>query len=95
MIKVSGFDKLQKDMEQAQRAFDQIDGQIASVQFDPNDPESIEAAIQETYRIIDEKVGQYASNPFVQPLMEQFKEACRDALLEKAAEARLTGEEDQ
>src|SRR5258708_38064393 len=42
MLKISGLDKLQRQLEDAQRAFKALDGQLASVRFDPDKPESIE-----------------------------------------------------
>jgi hypothetical protein len=35
---------LQEQLEEAQRAFETLDGQLAAVSFDPHKPQSIEAA---------------------------------------------------
>ena len=90
MIKIDGLEKLQRDLEQAQVALERLDGELCSVSFDPNDPASIENAIQEVARVIDERVGIYSSNPFVAPLIEQMKDSYRENILQKASEARLT-----
>ncbi len=88
-MKISGLDKLQKKLAEAQRAVASIDGEIGKVSFTPDDPSSIQAAIQQMENMIDEKLGQYASNPIVAPLIEASKEAYREAILKKAAAARL------
>lgn len=95
MVKITGFDKLQRDLKQAQQAMQAIDGELGSVNFDPNDPSSIEAAIASVEQMIDEKIGIYASNPIVGPMIDGMKEQYREGILEKAAEARLAeGDQD-
>lgn len=86
---VSGFDKLQRQLKEAQRALEAIDGNLTQVSFDPDDPASIDAAIQQVNDAIDERVSQYASNPFVAPLIEQAKEHFRQVILDRAEAARL------
>lgn len=66
-----------------------LDGDLGSVTFNPNDPSSIELALQTMTRIIDERVGAYASNSVIGPQAERIKEKYREAILEKAAAARL------
>lgn len=95
MLKVTGLDKLQKELKDAQTALKELDGNLGSVQFDPNDPESIEAAIRKINQTVDERVGQYSSNLIIGPLAEQMKEAYREKLLQSAAEARLLRNEDE
>lgn len=68
---------------------------MGTVSFDANDPSSIEAAIHSVNRMVDERLGRYASNPIVEPIIDQMKETYRENLLEKAAEARLMVNEDK
>lgn len=84
MLKVTGFDNLQKQLEDAQRAFKALDGQLATVCFDPDSPESIEAAIRTMESAIDDKVASYRNNPFVAPLIPKMKAKYREAILERA-----------
>lgn len=93
MFKITGLDQLNHDLEEAQMAMSEVDGELGSVRFDPQDPTSVEAAIHEVERLIDEKLGSYASNPIVGPLIEGMKEQYRQGILDKAAEAR-TAEDD-
>lgn len=93
-MKITGFDKLNRQLEDAQKAISELDGELGSVTFTPDDPASIESAIQQVESIIDERVGRYASNPFVAPLIEGLKEQYREGIIERAAAARLEeGEE--
>jgi len=89
MFKIDGLDKLTRDLEAAQKALGELDGELGAVSMDPHDPASIEAAIQEASRLIDERVAHYASNPLVAQLVEGVKETQREAILERAAAARL------
>lgn len=89
---IKGLDKLQRDLKQAQIALKELDGTLCTINFDPFDPASIEHAIQEVSDTIDRRVGAYAANPFVGPLIEGMKENYRERIIEQAAEKRLTGE---
>lgn len=92
MIKITGFEKLGRELEDAQKALAELDGDLGSVNFSPDDPESIEAAIQSMEQIIDEKVGRYAGNSIIGPLAEETKAHFRQAILDKAAAARMEGD---
>ncbi|ACA19280.1 hypothetical protein M446_4951 [Methylobacterium sp. 4-46] len=92
MLKITGLDEMSRTLEQAQRAFADLDGELGTVRFDPNDPASIEAAIQHAHALIDGKLGDYVSNPLVAPMIEASKERFREAIIERAAAARLKGD---
>lgn len=89
MFKITGLEKVQEDLDEAQRAMRDIDGELGAVNFDPHDPASIEAAIQSINHLVDERLGKYYSNPIIAPLAEQMKKMYRDQILKKGAEARL------
>ncbi|WP_262047305.1 hypothetical protein [Bradyrhizobium sp. Bra78] len=93
MIKITGFDGLSRTLEEASTALKDLDGQIGTVSFDPHDPASIEAAITEISRLVDEKMGDAASNPFVAQLTDGMKESYRQGILDKAAEARTESDD--
>ncbi|AEG48443.1 hypothetical protein Sphch_0748 [Sphingobium chlorophenolicum L-1] len=94
MFKITGLDKITRELGEAQKAFAEIDGELGTVNFDPNDPASIEAAIQGVEEMIDAKLGNYASNSIVAPMVDEMKEKYREAIIEKAAGARLGDGED-
>lgn len=89
MIKISGLNSLTQQLEAAQKSLAALGGELGSVNFNPQDPVSIEAAIQRVELMIDERLGSYASNPIVAPIAEQMKERYRDAIIERTAAARL------
>ncbi|MCY1302360.1 hypothetical protein D9M70_520110 [compost metagenome] len=90
---IDGLKKLQRQMDEAQKALDALDGELGTVSFDPSDPGSIEASIQQVESIIDDRVGIYNSNPIIAPIAEQLKEKYRDAIIARAAAARSEEEE--
>jgi hypothetical protein len=78
---------------EAATALEGVDGELGSASFDPNDPVSIENAIAEIGRLVDEKLGAYGSNPIVAEMAESMKESYRNGILVKATAARLEGDE--
>lgn len=86
---IKGLDKLTKNLDEAQKALAEIDGELGQVSFNPNDPASIEAAIQDVENIVDQRLGTYSSNPIIAPLIDAMKDSYRESILEKAAAARL------
>lgn len=95
MLKITGFDKLEKELKEAEQALSELDGELGVVNFNPFDPASIEAAIQSVNRMIDNRIERYADNSIIGPLAEQMKESYRENILQKASEARLQSEEDE
>lgn len=89
MIKITGLDQLTKQTEQLSRFAQEMDGDLANVSFDPADPASIEAAIQEAHDAIDKKALGYERNEWIEALIEQLKENMREQILERAAAARM------
>lgn len=93
MIKISGLDKLQRELKTAQEALGELEGELGTVSMDPHDPASIDQAISATERIIDAKVASLEGNEFIGALAQDLKENYRSMILESAAEARLKGDE--
>lgn len=92
MFKIEGLDKLQRELAEAQQAFAEIGGELGAVSFDPESPESIEAAIVAMEQMIDERLGPYTNNSLVGPMIDEMKGHYRTAIINKAAEARLGSE---
>jgi len=92
MVKITGLDKLTRTLDDAQKALAAIDGELGGVNFNPHDPGSIEAAIVQMEAMIDERLGDYASNPIVVTMMDGMKERYREAIIERAAQARMEGD---
>lgn len=88
MIKITGLDKLQKDLKDAGRALERLNGRIADLRFDPSDPASVNAAVRKMERAIDQKVASYRGNPLVAELVKGMKANYRASILEEARKAR-------
>jgi hypothetical protein len=91
MFKIEGLENMSKHLDQVSEAFGENEGVLGELRFDPNDPASIESAIQESERIIDERVAAYPNNPLLESIGEQMKERYRAGIVERAAAARLEG----
>lgn len=87
--KITGFDTLGRQLKEAQEALEQLQGELGTVTFDPTDPASIEAAVQVVEQTIDERVGSYAENPIIGPLIGGLKKKYREGILDRAAQARF------
>ena len=92
MMNISGLETLTRKMDEFAMFAEEVDGELATVSFDPTDPASIEAAISEMATAIDQKAIPYEGNDMVSDLVQQMKENFRDQILGKAAAARLEGD---
>jgi Mg/Co/Ni transporter MgtE len=88
-MKISGLDALARQLGEVEKAVAELDGDLAHVKFNPEDPQSIEQAIAQLNATIDEKIARYSHNDMVAAIADELKENGRSAILERAAEARL------
>lgn len=93
-MKISGLDAFTRKMNELEKAVADLDGEIAEVTFDPNDPASIQLAIHKYNTAVDEKVARYAHNELVFAIADEIKESGRNAILDRAATNRLEGNEE-
>ena len=95
MLKNRGFNEFAKTLEEAQAAVASL-GEEFRIEFsiDPDDPASIQAAIQKSHDIIDARLHRYIRNEFVANLAEELKRTYREAIVEKANAARLESDAD-
>jgi hypothetical protein len=91
-VSVTGLDGLQRELADAAAALQELDGDIATVNFDPTDPTSVEAAVVQIEQTIDAKVASYRGNRIVDNFVAQMKDRYRQEIYDKAAAARLKGE---
>lgn len=89
MVKITGLDKLSRNLDELSKFAKEIDGHLGEVKFNPNDPGDIERAIVEMEGMVDERASAYSHNDAVQNIASQMKESYRRAILEKAAATRL------
>jgi hypothetical protein len=87
-IKIDGLNKLHRDLEQAQRAFKSLDGEITRLTFDPNDQASINAALRQLDNAFDAKLRPYRGNPLVEGMAKDIREGFRKGFLKRVEEAK-------
>lgn len=91
MIKLDGLEKLTRDLHQFEAAMASLDGDLATVKLDPEDPGSIERAIIEVETLIDSKLADYPGNTLIANIGDQIKGNLRQQIIEKAAQLRTEG----
>lgn len=83
-MKIEGLGKLQRELQDADRAMRTLDGTIAQLKFDPDDRQSVQSAIRQMETAIDNKVARYRGNALVSQLVAHMKEQYRQKILELA-----------
>lgn len=89
VFKITGLDKLQKDVQDARKAFQALDGELNTLGYNPEDPSSVEAAVQRVEEAIDAKIAPYRGNTIVEGMAQELKEKFRQEIFDRAAAARL------
>lgn len=87
-ISITGTDKLQKTLEDAQQVLSELGGTVAELSFNPGDPASVAAAVAEMERAVDAKLLPYQGNPILDALATKSKEEFRRAIEDRAAAAQ-------
>lgn len=93
-MKISGLDRLAKQLQQIEKFTNEIDGSFGDVSFDPFDAESIELAIVNMENLIDQKAGGYSSNSMITELVANMKESYRQQIIDRATEVRMKKDKD-
>lgn len=88
-MKSKGFDSVIKSMKDVERFTASLNGELDNISFDPNDPASIDQAIESANTIIDNIANRYPRNDFVASAAHSFKEQIRAQIIEKAQNSRL------
>lgn len=85
MLDISNLDQLGRQLIEAKKALESLDGDIGAVSIDPSNPASVQAAIRRMESVIDDRLGPYPHNPFVAPLAEKLKAQHRESILAQVA----------
>jgi hypothetical protein len=80
---------IQVSLEPSPEAAKALDGEISTVNFDPHDPSSVEAAVVQMEQAIDAKIAVYRGSELVENIATQLKDRYRQEIYDRAAEARL------
>lgn len=78
-IKITDLEKLQRELEDAQRAFESLDGTIATLRFNADDPESVEEAIRQMEAAVDARVAPYRGNALVSTVAQKLRISGKDS----------------
>jgi hypothetical protein len=76
-VNITGLDKLQRELSEAERALKSLDGTITTLKFTPGDPKSVQNAIRQMERAVDDKIRPYRNNPLVAQMADGLKMAYR------------------
>jgi len=87
-VNITGLDKLQRELDQAQRACQSLNGTITTLKFDPADPNSVQEAIRKMEVAVDSKVASYRGNALVSQMAKEMKEAYRAEILKRSKAAQ-------
>lgn len=85
---ISGFNALARQFDELGKAAKALDGDLATVTFDPSDPASVRAAVRDMERAVDQKVSRWRNNPLVAGMARQTKSAMRQDISKHARKAR-------
>src|ERR1700688_872776 len=85
---ITGLDNLQRELEQASKSLASLDGELAAVHFNPDDPASVEAAVSQIEEAVDAKIAPYRGNTIINNIAAKLKDKYREAILERSSAAR-------
>lgn len=83
-IKITSLHNFQRQLEEAQRGVEALNGTVATLKFDPADPASVQQAIRQMEAAVDGKVASYRNNPLVAKVAQAAKERFRERILKRA-----------
>ena len=89
MFEIKGLNQLNKTLSELGKVTSELEGELATIQFDAESAESIELAIVEMENMVDKKFENYASNPVAIDMADSIKAAYRQMIVDKASEARI------
>jgi hypothetical protein len=86
-VKITGLEKLQRELLEAQRAFQSLDGTVATLRWNPADPKSVQEALRHMEAAVDRKTAPYRGNDLVFKVADTLKETYRKRILERRTAA--------
>ncbi|OTP77281.1 hypothetical protein PAMC26577_08465 [Caballeronia sordidicola] len=84
MAKLS--DEMTRILEEASAGLKALEEEVIRTQFDPDDPASVQAAIDHVEHTIDAKIAPFRGNRLVEEAAEQIKAECRANILQQVAD---------
>jgi hypothetical protein len=87
-VSITGLEKLQRELEEAQRGCQSLNGTIATIKINPADPNSVREAIRKMEAAVDSKVTSYRNNILVSKMAKAMKETYRAEIPKRAKNAQ-------
>jgi hypothetical protein len=84
-------DDLARTLAEGSEGLEALQDEVIEAGFDPDDPTSIQAAIQHVDDTIDAKVARFEGNALVREAADQIKAECRANILAQV-EASITNQ---
>jgi len=85
MAKIMELYQMRQRVEEACRAIQSLDGELAKISLRPGDSAGLAAALRQMEAAVDRKVAPFRGNVFVDPYVKPLKDKYCAAVLEKAA----------
>lgn len=95
MFEIKGLDKVEAELAQLQQFMKELDGEMGTVSFDSENPESVVDAIQEMEDMVDNKAQKYSSNPTIMEMVAGIKNNFKQQINGSANEHNDKGNEDE
>ena len=80
-------DELTRTLAEAGEGLEALQEEVIEASFDPDDPASVQAAIQHVEDTIDAKVARFRGNALVREAADQIKAECRANILQRVEAA--------
>lgn len=84
MFEIQGLDKLQDELADLQQFMSELDGELGVVSFDSADSKSVDDAVEEMEKMVDNKVLKYSSNATVMNMVGEIKANLKQQIISKA-----------
>jgi hypothetical protein len=83
-VEITGLGDLEKTLAEAEKALESVNGELATLSIDPNNPQ---LAIAEMEQLVDTKLVPYKDNTIVQQLAQTVKEQFKVQILAAVEDA--------
>jgi len=80
----SALKKVQREFQEAGEALEALEVEIGTIRVDPNDPQSLERALEEMKQTVDQKIACYRENQLVKTVAEKARGVFEEQLREQA-----------
>jgi len=89
MAKIMELYQMRLQVEDACRAFQSLDRELAKISITPGDAAGLAAALRQMEAAVDRKVAPFRGNVFVDPYVKPLKDKYCAAILEKVGKGKL------